>query len=1099
MLERIGMLKKQENQILEDENESVSIKMILNLFSNIITPYVEKIQNVGLKKYIEQNLVGVNINRLFLNTLKKHLSASRNIKLGSGMGRASIQYRNNKIQINITGAAAFVINEITITDDQIIAAVDDVIRQFQSLYIDDLSYINMKIEEVLKDLSKTGIYKPKTSEEKTFYDLVLLMLIRKYKGQKGSPKWLSAAIDKLERNDVIKDLLSSIVDQVTSVAENISENLYLNLKLTLDSGLLRITLNRKTNNGQIAGFFKMFGIDIDKEIDAFVEEYMTPSFVNGMGEIVIEVVNSVFFETPRYGDNQKKKENCSFEPFQITMTKDEEFSDSRAFRWFAPEEVDEGVLEYSESENLENSIKIEAKCKRTMKPETIFSLGLLSLHKTKIESEFSAKIEGLKEGKTYWYRVGSRKFNSYSKVFSFKIPPKSDTLTFLNIADSQGMVKSDYDTFLKVFDAAVSNVKNIDFVSHLGDFVDDGNNEDYWDYLLSGDMWKKYPIVPLAGNHEARVKRAILDNGGENSILRHFNLKNIPCQDMSTGAYYSFEYKNAVFVILNTNDIGEEDMLSDKQCSWAIESARNSKAKWRILLTHKAPYSNGPHCDDADVKRIKPQIEKICSDGEFDLVLSGHDHVYVRTPILKNKRKTKHKTKILEYEGIQYETAVDPDGALFVVPGTSGVKNYRQDLSAIIPGEVIDKAEFPIYSKIVIDKSRLYFTAYRYDIKTDKSYVFDSYAIEKNNENRIPKLEEKANKNINEVKVHNRLQFINAVKNPNVQSIITSGKDLRLGTIFGVKKFRINRDLIIRGSSRLIHVEFVLKDSSKLTFDDDIFIDNSRKQKSLYPSITTVRAYDNSSVILKGNSLIKSEYGYGKNSVAVALIGNNSEAIFKSSSEQWCENGVVYSENSTSKVSVFSGKISSRARYYAIESCGEVIVNGGRVKNICINKGGKLYLNDGIIGSSDNHGTFIPIRLNGKAYIMGGQVLKRQNKSIVLEGKDTKMYLAPIYKGTVNIAGIFPFAGLKIENNKPTVSLYGSGNCVEAAAKIYQSDEYIWDIAETLDNGKYRSFVGDNFAKTSYFAKLDCTEYFDKIICRGKSKVYLISNIKSIY
>ncbi len=1089
--------KKKENNKLE-RNDLLS-SIIADLFSNIITPHVKKIQKIGLKQYIEKDFIGSSLNDIFLLQIKRHLSASRNIKLGSGLGRASIQYRNNMIQINLTGAAAFVISEITITDSQLIAAVDDVINQFQEKYIDDLSYLYLKIEEVVDQLSKTGIYKPLTSREKTLYDLVILMLMKKYKDKKSSPVWIKEAIGKFKRADVIKDLIGSIVDQVTSIAENISQNLYLNLKLTLDSGLLRITLNRKTNNGQIAGFFNLFGVDIDKEIDEFVDEYMTPSFVKGMGEIVINIINGVFFSDDEALEEDASHEESLNKPFQITMSIGNDISTSRNFRWFCSDCVKSNVFEYSKDKDLKDKITINAEYQRVMKPKTIFSLGLLSIHKTKKESKFSLELNGLEEGKTYWYRVGNLENNSFSDVYSFTIPPKSNVLTFLNLADSQGMVKSDYDTFISVFEGALRNIKNVDFVSHLGDFVDDGNNEDYWNYILNSDVWKRYPIIPLAGNHEARVKKAILDNGGKNSILTHFNLGEIPKQDTSSGAYYSFSYKDTTFVVLNTNDDDGSGKLSKEQYDWAISTAQNAKTKWKILFTHKPPYSNGPHCDDLDVKNIKIQIEEICSQGGFDLALSGHDHVYIRTPILDKSKTVKHDTHIIKYQGLEYETAIDPNGTLFIVPGTSGVKNYRQDLSTIIPTNLLSAAKFPIYSKIVIDGNILYFTAYKYDVETGKSSVFDCYAIEKSPDfkKHINKDTSK-NKNLREVEVFNRIQFISAIKNPNVDSIITSGKDLKLGTIFGIKKFNINRDLYIKGSSRLTHVSFSIKNKSSLTLCDEVFIDNSRKQKSIFPAITAFKVYDNSKVIFDDNSFVKTEYGSGKGGRAVNLIGDNAEAVFKSKSEQWSENGVVYSENKTSKTTILAGKLSSRIRYNTIESNGKVIVDGGRIKNINILKEGKLYLKSGVIGTEENHGSFIPLKISGCAYITGGIILRKQNKAIVLDNK-ARLYLAPIHKGAVNIANTFPYSKLTIKDNRASVQMYsGKDNNIKSENLCY-TNEHIWDIVETLDNKNYYKALDEKYDKPSYFSKIDCSKYFNRIICKGKSKAYLISNIKNIY
>ena len=86
--------------------------------------------------------------------------------------------------------------------------------------------------------------------------------------------------------------------------------------------------------------------------------------------------------------------------------------------------------------------------------------------------------------------------------------------------------------------------------------MDDGANEDYWTWALddANGVAQGMAMTPAAGNHEAKSEvEGITD---ANPIVSHFNLANVPeGQDLSTGVYYSYVYKNATFVVLNTNDL----------------------------------------------------------------------------------------------------------------------------------------------------------------------------------------------------------------------------------------------------------------------------------------------------------------------------------------------------------------------------------------------------------------------------------------------------------------------------------------------------------------------------------------------------------------
>ena len=200
-------------------------------------------------------------------------------------------------------------------------------------------------------------------------------------------------------------------------------------------------------------------------------------------------------------------------------------------------------------------------------------------------------------------------------------------------------------------------------------------------------------------------------------------------QDLSTGVYYSYVYKNATFVVLNTNDLAADESLSQAQYDWAYDVLANAGTQWKIVLMHKSPYSNGPHQADSDVATIRSQIDALAAACDVDLVLSGHDHVYNRTPFLSRGAEQDVTLETQTYEGANYETALNPNGTAFVIAGTAGVKNYVQTPSADIPSEVALDLSVPVYSGITIDGDHLYYQAYRVD--GGSSTLVDSFAISK--------------------------------------------------------------------------------------------------------------------------------------------------------------------------------------------------------------------------------------------------------------------------------------------------------------------------------------------------------------------------------
>ena len=68
--------------------------------------------------------------------------------------------------------------------------------------------------------------------------------------------------------------------------------------------------------------------------------------------------------------------------------------------------------------------------------------------------------------------------------------------------------------------------------------------------------------------------------------------------------------------------------------------------------------------------------QKLLPDLGVDLVLEGHDHVYMRSYPLYNNRVASTKRVELTHNGQKYVANVQPKGLTYVISGTSGVKTY---------------------------------------------------------------------------------------------------------------------------------------------------------------------------------------------------------------------------------------------------------------------------------------------------------------------------------------------------------------------------------------------------------------------------------------
>jgi 3',5'-cyclic AMP phosphodiesterase CpdA len=165
-----------------------------------------------------------------------------------------------------------------------------------------------------------------------------------------------------------------------------------------------------------------------------------------------------------------------------------------------------------------------------------------------------------------------------------------------------------------------------------------------------------------------------------------------------------------------------------------IDDISSSDAKWKIVVLHKALYSNGSHYDDSDVEGFRKQLGALLPYLGVDMVLQGHDHVYLRTDVLNANAVMPAKTGTKTYNGVDYVTKYNPNGTIYTICGTSGVKVYHTKDAAATDekfprAEAIEDVNGSMFSAITVDGDTLYYNAYEVD--GENATAIDTFAIEK--------------------------------------------------------------------------------------------------------------------------------------------------------------------------------------------------------------------------------------------------------------------------------------------------------------------------------------------------------------------------------
>ena len=355
-----------------------------------------------------------------------------------------------------------------------------------------------------------------------------------------------------------------------------------------------------------------------------------------------------------------------------------------------------------------------------------------------------AVATGLEPATEYYYRVGDGDRNVWSTPATLHTADNDGSFTFLHTSDVQSESYAAYMRWKNVLDVAFDLYPETDFIANTGDFTENGVYLNQWEWMFSlpENILRNTTLAPTTGNHDRY----------DNVFLSRFHTP-YPEDIKSTvaGTYYSFDYENAHFTVLNTNDNTrqrpQEDSLAagtmglnKTQYDWFCNDIASTDKQWKIVMMHAGLFTTGDKINaDPYIGDMRQQIVPFMLEQGVDIVLQGHDHVYVRTkPQMLGSVDTPD-TVTEFYNGKQRELMVDPDGIVYINSNSAGGATLYElidyDKSMIYP----TKSEPPhttMFSAIRIEGNRLYFDSYLVLQPADETQkasaqLFDSFAIVK--------------------------------------------------------------------------------------------------------------------------------------------------------------------------------------------------------------------------------------------------------------------------------------------------------------------------------------------------------------------------------
>ena len=136
---------------------------------------------------------------------------------------------------------------------------------------------------------------------------------------------------------------------------------------------------------------------------------------------------------------------------------------------------------------------------------------------------------------------------------------------------------------------------------------------------------------PTLGEFEAQTSDSETQSG------TYFDAFTLPTQGEAGGvasgteAYYSFDYGNIHFVVLDSNQSSREP--DGPMFTWLEEDLAATEQDWIIATWHHSPFTMGSYNSDVEVNHteMRERALPILEAGGVDLVLAGSSHIYERS------------------------------------------------------------------------------------------------------------------------------------------------------------------------------------------------------------------------------------------------------------------------------------------------------------------------------------------------------------------------------------------------------------------------------------------------------------------------------------
>lgn len=324
-----------------------------------------------------------------------------------------------------------------------------------------------------------------------------------------------------------------------------------------------------------------------------------------------------------------------------------------------------------------------------------------------------ATLANLEENTKYVYRVVNG--DQVSKIYDFATKDFDGSYNFIFAGDPQigasGSASKDTEGWDKTLSDSI-NKFNPNFILSAGDQVNTASDENQYSGYLDHEELTSVPQATTIGNHDS----------SSNAYTQHFNLPNETAKgETAAGTDYWYVYNNTLFMNINTNNTS----TAEHKAFMKEAIKENQDVRWKVVVFHHSVYSVASHSVESSILKRREELTPVFDDLGIDVVLMGHDHVYVRSNMMKGMKvsqETKDLTSVTDPEGILYLTANSASGSKYYDIKT----NISTDFVA-----KMDQSKQRSISNIEVSENSFKVTTYLYNSNDNQWSTLDEFTINK--------------------------------------------------------------------------------------------------------------------------------------------------------------------------------------------------------------------------------------------------------------------------------------------------------------------------------------------------------------------------------